>query len=99
MERNRLSTCYAICTVVWVVLLCAGAQAVTCPVPTTVGVVICTPAAGSSVASPVEISAAGKGNAQLRTWKIYVDGVAVWTSSSLLQSIDPSVPMTTGQHR
>jgi hypothetical protein len=82
------------------VLFCAAAQAATpCAVPTTVGVVICAPGNGDSVSSPVEISAAGNGNAQLRTWKIYVDGSAIWTSSQYVDSIDPSIYMATGQHR
>jgi hypothetical protein len=52
-----------------------------------------------SVASPVEISAAGKGNAQLKAWKIYVDGIAVWLSDPFLQAIDQSLAIATGPHR
>ena len=55
---------------VTILILCSGAQAITCPLPTTVGVVICTRGNEDTVASPVEISAAGKGTAQLHEWKI-----------------------------
>jgi Bacterial Ig domain len=88
-----------VATLIWLIVVYASAQATTCPIPTNPGVVICTPTTESTVPSPVEISAAAKGSAQLSSWKIYVDGISVWKSEAFVSSIDPSISMAVGQHR
>jgi hypothetical protein len=50
-----------------------------CPIPTSIGVEICTPTMEETVTSPVLITASAKGNAQIRAWIVYVDGVGVWS--------------------
>jgi hypothetical protein len=100
MRPTRLAVQHWLLISTCVVVSCAAAQASTpCAIPTTVGVVICAPTNEATVPSPVEISAAGKGNAQLKAWKIYVDGTGVWTSPLYVNSIDPSLTITAGQHR
>jgi hypothetical protein len=53
-------------------------------VASTVGVKVCSPAAGSSVNSPVTISAASKGNARITGMRAYANGVNVATSTSAI---------------
>jgi len=48
----------------------------------TVGVKVCSPAAGSSVGSPVTISAAALGTARITGMKAYANGVSVASSTS-----------------
>ena len=98
MWQTVVRTRWAIAAIV-ILILCSGAQAITCPLPTTIGVVICTPGNEDTANSPVEISAAGKGTAQLHLWKIYVDGVVAWTSPQFVDSIDTSLSLPAGQHR
>src|ERR1044071_619821 len=55
----------------------------TCSIPSTAGVHICKPAAGSTVTSPVAISAAANGGtAKISAMKAYIDGHQVAASSS-----------------
>ena len=52
----------------------------------TVGVKICSPVAGSTVGSPVQITAASKGNERITGMRAYANGVNVATSTSALLS-------------
>jgi len=87
------------CAIVAMVLLTTGAFGQSCPIPNTVGVVICTPTMEETVTSPVLLTAAARGNAQIRAWIVYVDGKGVWSPDLYSQSISPTLPMTAGQHR
>src|SRR5512140_3904702 len=80
-------------------LLNTGAFGQSCPIPSTVGVEICTPTMEETVASPVLLKAAARGNAQIRAWIVYVDGKGVWSPDLYSQEINPNLPMTAGQHR
>lgn len=79
--------------------LSAHAAAQSCPVPNSVGVVICTPTMEETVTSPVHLTAAAKGNAQIRAWTVYVDGKGVWSPDLYSESISPQLDMAAGQHR
>jgi hypothetical protein len=69
-----------------------------CSVPTTAGVHICTPAAGSTVTSPVAISAAANGGtAKISAMKAYIDGKQVAASSS--GTINGSAAEAVGTHK
>lgn len=68
-----------------------------CPAPATAGVKICTPANGATVQSPVHFTAAATGNAQIKSMKIYVDGVGGYTVNAA--SLDTSVTMANGSHK
>jgi hypothetical protein len=57
----------------------------------TVGVKICSPAAGSTVGSPVQITAAGKGNQRITGMKAYANGKNVATSFTALLSAKVSL--------
>jgi VCBS repeat protein/Big-like domain-containing protein len=70
----------------------------TCSPPSTAGVHICKPAAGSTVSSPVAISAAANGgSAKISAMKAYIDGhqVAASTSGTLTGSAAEAV----GSHK
>ncbi|HEX4604731.1 MAG TPA: FG-GAP-like repeat-containing protein [Candidatus Angelobacter sp.] len=65
-----------------------------CGVPTTAGVHICQPAAGSTVSSPVAVSAAANGGtARISAMKAYIDGnqVAASTSGTITGSATEAV--------
>lgn len=69
-----------------------------CSVPTTAGIHICSPAAGSTVTSPVAISAAANGGtAKISTMKAYIDGKQVAASSS--GTISGSAAEAVGTHK
>lgn len=70
-----------------------------CPVPDSIGVVICTPTMEETVTSPVHMAAAAKGDAQIRAWIVYVDGKGVWSPDLYSQTISPQLDMAAGQHR
>lgn len=57
----------------------------------TVGVKICSPAAGSTVGSPVQITAASKGNQRITGMKAYANGKNVATSFTALLSAKVSL--------
>lgn len=61
----------------------------------TVGVTICTPTAGSTVNSPVKISAASKGNHTILAIKAYANGKLVASSSSGLVNAKVSLTKNT----
>ena len=65
-----------------------------CPVPSTATVSICSPTAGSSVASPVHIAASARAAAgrTLTAMRIYIDNVAQQTVSGNTISADLTVP-------
>jgi len=70
----------------------------TCSVPTAAGVHICAPTQGSTVFSPVAISAAANGGtAKISAMKAYIDGKLVASSSS--GTISGSVPEAAGTHK
>lgn len=69
-----------------------------CSVPTTAGVHICKPAAGSTVTSPVAISAAANGGtAKISAMKAYIDGHQV--ASSTGGTITGSAAEAVGSHK
>ena len=69
-----------------------------CGAPTTAGVHICKPAAGSTVTSPVAISAAANGGtAKISAMKAYIDGKLVASSST--GTISGSAVEAVGTHK
>ncbi|HEY2497282.1 MAG TPA: VCBS repeat-containing protein [Candidatus Angelobacter sp.] len=71
---------------------------VACSAPASAGIHICAPAAGSTVASPVAISAAANGGtAKISAMKAYIDSKLVASSSS--GTISGSVPEAAGTHK
>lgn len=68
-----------------------------CAVPSTAGVHVCSPAAGSTVSSPVAISASSNGGTRpITAMKAYIDGKQVAASSS--NTLSASVPAAAGTH-
>lgn len=61
-----------------------------------VGVTVCSPTAGSTVASPVHFVAAAKSTHAITTMRIYVDNVAKFTVSA--SSLNTSLALATGTH-
>jgi phosphatidylinositol-3-phosphatase len=60
------------------------------------GVTVCSPAAGSTVGSPVHFVAAAKSTHPITAMRIYVDSVSKFTVSS--SSLDTSLALTSGTH-
>jgi hypothetical protein len=74
-----------------------------CSVPTSAGVHICSPAAGSIVSSPVTIKAAARaGSGNITAMRIYIDGVAKFTqnnsSASTTMQLSTSLSVASGTH-
>jgi hypothetical protein len=68
-----------------------------CAPPSTAGETVCSPAAGATVSSPVQISAAANGGGKTVTaMKAYVDGVQVAASTS--GTLNASVNVAAGSH-
>jgi acid phosphatase len=64
----------------------------------TSGVTICSPAGGSTVGSPVQVTAAAKsGLGSITAMRIYLDNVSVYLSHSA--SLDASLPVAAGSHK
>jgi phosphatidylinositol-3-phosphatase len=63
---------------------------------TATGVTVCSPAAGSTVASPVHFVAAAKSTHPITAMRIYVDNIAKFTVNA--NSLDTSVALATGTH-
>jgi acid phosphatase len=60
------------------------------------GVTVCSPAAGSTVASPVHFVAAAKSTHPITAMRIYVDNISKFTVNA--SSLDTSVALATGTH-
>ena len=63
---------------------------------TVTGVTVCSPAAGSTAASPVHFVAAAKSTHPITAMRIYVDNIAKFTVDA--SSLDTSVALATGAH-
>ena len=73
-------------------------SATACSAPTTAGVLICKPAAGSTVTSPVAISAAANGGtAKISAMKAYIDNKLVASSST--GTLSGSAAEAVGTHK
>jgi len=68
-----------------------------CSVPASDGVHICSPASGSSAASPVLVSASSKITGTLDRMELWVDGVKKYTGRSTQMSA--AIKLSSGQHR
>ena len=62
----------------------------------TVGVTVCSPANGTSVASPVRFTAAAKSTLPITAMRIYIDNVSVYLTSAA--SLDVSLAVASGTH-
>ena len=69
-----------------------------CSAPTSPGVHICSPASGSTVHSPVLISAASTVTGTIARMEVWVDGVKKYTSTSG-NVLNTSVNLAAGTHR
>jgi len=63
---------------------------------TVTGVTVCSPTAGSTVASPVHFAAAAKSTHPITAMRIYVDNIAKFTVNA--SSLDTSLALATGTH-
>jgi acid phosphatase len=63
---------------------------------TTTGVTVCSPAAGSTVASPVHFVAAARSTHPITAMRIYVDNISRFANNS--SSLDTSLALATGTH-
>ena len=70
----------------------------TCTAPTSYGVNVCAPANGSTVSSPVQVSAAAKIVGTLNRMEIWVDGVKKFTETTSL-NFNTTVTLPAGSHR
>lgn len=69
-----------------------------CPVPSTPGVNICSPANGSTVTSPIHILASGKNTGTTAGMDVWLDGTKVgWYSGT--NTVDTQVYVSPGNHR
>jgi Carboxypeptidase regulatory-like domain/Calcineurin-like phosphoesterase/Bacterial Ig domain len=62
----------------------------------TVGVTVCSPANGASVASPVRFTAAAKSTLPITAMRIYIDNVSAYLTSAA--SLDVSLAVASGTH-
>jgi hypothetical protein len=73
-----------------------GATAAGCTASTT-GVTVCSPAAGSTAASPVHVAAAAKSSlGPITAMRIYVDSVSKYLTNAA--SLDTSIALASGSH-
>ncbi len=77
-------------------LLVAGASS--CAAPSTAGIHICSPVNGSSVSSPVNVSAAGTVTGTFARFEVWVDGVKKFTSTTT-DGANFSLAEASGSHR
>lgn len=68
-----------------------------CTAPTSPGVNICTPASGSTVSSPVQVSAATTVSGTAASTQLWVDGVKKYSIAST--SLTDSISLSAGTHR
>ena len=69
----------------------------TCTAPTSDGVTICSPASGSTVSSPVQVTAAATANSYFAHMELWVDGVKKYSTTS--NPLNTSVALPAGSHR
>lgn len=60
---------------------------------------ICSPASGTSVASPVDVEAFANSAQSIATTKIYVDGAATSAATGSSSSVSASLPLAAGAHK
>jgi len=65
-------------------------------VASTTGVTVCSPAAGSTIGSPVHVTAAAKSGAPITAMRIYVDSVSKYLVNA--STIDTSLAIASGTH-
>jgi Bacterial Ig domain len=69
-----------------------------CGLPSTAGVAICSPKAGSAVTSPIKVAASANGGSRkITTMKAYIDGKLV--ASSATNTLNASVAKAVGTHK
>jgi hypothetical protein len=68
-----------------------------CSAPGSAGVHVCSPASGSTVASPVQISAVGKVTGTFARFEVWADGVKKFTSTTT-DGANISLPFASGAH-
>jgi hypothetical protein len=61
-----------------------------------VGVTVCSPVNGASVASPVRFTAAAKSTSPITAMRIYIDNVSAFSTAAA--SLDVSLPVSLGTH-
>jgi acid phosphatase len=69
------------------------------PPPTSPTVSITSPANGSTVSSPVVVSATFNNGGTAQYMKVWVDGVAKFTASNVTSITTPGIALATGSHR
>jgi hypothetical protein len=68
-----------------------------CAAPASDGVNICSPASGSSVSSPVQVTATAKVTGTLSSVQLWIDGVKKYSTRS--STLNTSVSLSAGSHR
>jgi hypothetical protein len=69
-----------------------------CSAPSTAGVNVCTPANGSTVNSPVAVSAAAKVTGTISNMQLWVDGVKKFSNTGTT-TLSTSISLAAGSHR
>jgi CotH kinase protein/Bacterial Ig-like domain (group 3)/Bacterial Ig domain len=69
-----------------------------CTAPTSPGVVVCSPANGSTVSSPVKVQAAAAITGSLDRMEVWVDGVKKYTEKTS-KSLSTSITLAAGKHQ
>ena len=68
-----------------------------CSAPSSAGVNICSPASGSTVASPVKVTATATVSGTIASTQLWVDGVKKYSTAS--KSLSTSISLSGGTHR
>jgi FG-GAP-like repeat/Bacterial Ig domain len=68
-----------------------------CSAPSSAGVHICSPASGSSVSSPVQVTATATITGTIASTQLWVDGVKKYSTAS--KSLNTSITLAAGSHR
>lgn len=75
-----------------------GSSSGGCTAPSSAGVNVCSPASGSTVSSPVAVSAKATITGTLARMEVWVDGVKKYTETTST-TLSTSVALGTGSHR
>lgn len=75
-----------------------GGSSGSCSAPSSYGVHVCSPVNGSTVNSPVQVTATGKVSGTFARINVWVDGIKKYTETTSLTA-NTSIPLGAGKHR
>ncbi|HYE23749.1 MAG TPA: FG-GAP-like repeat-containing protein [Clostridia bacterium] len=76
-----------------------GSTGGSCTASTDRSVVICSPANGATISSPVRVLAALRSNSGIKAAQLYIDGTLNWQGGAGTTAVDRSVSLPAGTHR